>query len=188
MSTNADPYSQAVQEFRRRKDAHFKAGQGPLSADVLAEFSGLSYYAPDAAWTFTVLLETLPQDASAEFVLQTNTGEPRTMARYGRVRVPLPGGEHSLSVFTPLGEETPARVFIPFRDATSGQETYGAGRYLDAPVARSAEGGLLVNVDFNLAYHPYCAYGDGWTCPLPPQENVLPEAVRAGEKLPTPAA
>lgn len=185
MSGPADPYSQAVQEFRSRKDAHFKAGQGPLQAEVLADFRGLSYYAPDPAWAFTVLLETLPEDASAEFVLQTNTGDSRTMARYGQVRVPFPGGEQSLSVFTPLGEEAPARVFIPFRDATSGQETYGAGRYLDAPITRAASGGLLVNVDFNMAYHPYCAYGDGWTCPLPPRENMLPEAVRAGEKLPT---
>ncbi|MFD1732513.1 DUF1684 domain-containing protein [Deinococcus malanensis] len=172
MTSNADPYSQAVQEFRSRKDAHFKAGQGPLEPAALPDFTGLSYFAPDPAWTFTVPLEPLPQDASAEFILQTNTGETRTMARYGRVQVPLPGGEHSLSVFTPLGEEAPARVFIPFRDATSGQETYGAGRYLDAPVGRDSDGGLLVNVDFNMAYHPYCAYGDGWTCPLPPRERA----------------
>ena len=74
-------------------------------------------------------------------------------------------------------------MFVPFRDGTSGQETYGAGRYLDAPLARTPQG-LRVSLDFNLAYHPYCAYADGWTCPLPPRENWLPEPVRAGERLP----
>ncbi|MFC6801419.1 DUF1684 domain-containing protein [Deinococcus caeni] len=86
------------------------------------------------------------------------------------------------------GDERPERVFIPFRDATSGAAeggTYGAGRYLDAPLDRQLGGeGALVRVDFNLAYHPYCAYGDGWTCPLPPRENWLPDAVTAGERLP----
>ncbi|MFC4638573.1 DUF1684 domain-containing protein [Deinococcus hohokamensis] len=184
----APGYVEAVQDFRARKDAHFAAGQGPIDPAGLADFHGLSYYPPDPAWAFTAALEPAPQDESAEFTLETNTGEQRTMARFGRVTVELPGGARTLSVFSPLGEEAPARVFIPFRDATSGQETYGAGRYLDAPVGRGEAGELLVQVDFNMAYHPYCAYSDGWTCPLPPSENVLGEPVRAGEKLPGPQA
>lgn len=180
------PYAEAVLDFRRRKDEHFAAGKGPVDA---ATFHGLRYYPPDPAWAFSVpLTPTLPGPA-AEFTLDTNTGQPRTMALYGTVTLPLPDGERTLSVFAPLGEEVPQRVFIPFRDATSGPETYGAGRYLDAPLTRSGsvqdgDGDALVSLDFNLAYHPYCAYGDGWTCPLPPRENVLPVAVRAGERLP----
>ncbi|MDV6373384.1 DUF1684 domain-containing protein [Deinococcus arenicola] len=178
-------------DFRRRKDEHFAAGRGPVDT---ASFHGLRYYPPDQAWAFNVLLKPTPAGQGAEFTLETNTGQPRTMALYGTVTLPLLGGEHILSVFAPLGDERPARVFIPFRDTTSGQDTYGAGRYLDAPLARSeadqpgegqlGEGEALVSVDFNLAYHPYCAYGDGWTCPLPPPENVLPMAVQAGERLP----
>jgi uncharacterized protein (DUF1684 family) len=175
------PYEEAVLDFRRRKDEHFAAGNGPVDA---ATFHGLRYYPPDPAWTFSVPLTFALPGPEAEFTLETNTGQPRTMALYGTVTLPLPGGEHILNVFAPLGEETPARVFIPFRDATSGGDTYGAGRYLDAPLARNEDGDALVSVDFNLAYHPYCAYGDGWTCPLPPRENVLPVAVRAGERLP----
>ncbi len=178
-------------DFRRRKDEHFAAGRGPVDA---ATFHGLRYYPPDQAWAFNGPLTLTPPGPAAEFTLETNTGQPRTMALYGTVTLSLPGGEHILSVFAPLGEQTPQRVFIPFRDATSGQETYGAGRYLDAPLARAEAGQMgesealvseaLVSVDFNLAYHPYCAYGDGWTCPLPPPENVLPVAVQAGERLP----
>lgn len=178
-------YAEAVLDFRARKDAHFAAGKGPVDA---ALFTGLSYFAPDAAWNFTVPLTVWPQDASSEFTLETNTGQPRVMARFGTVALSLPGGERTLAVFAPLGEDAPARVFIPFRDATSGTETYGAGRYLDAPLQRSEDGVVWADVDFNMAYHPYCAYGDGWTCPLPPRENWLPEGVRVGEKLPSPLA
>ena len=177
-------YAAEVLDFRRRKDEHFAAGRGPLAAEALPEFGGLSYYAPDLSWRFVLPLLPLETDApTAETLLATNTGATRFMAKLGEVLVPLPGGEHALNVFAPLGEEEPARAFIPFRDATSGHETYGAGRYLDAPLHRE-NGEVWVEVDFNLAYHPYCAYGDGWTCPLPPAENVLPLPVEAGERLP----
>lgn len=101
------------------------------------------------------------------------------MALIGTVQLPLPDGTvQELQVFGPLGDEKRHSGFIPFRDETSGTETYVAGRYVDAPL----QGGLL-RVDFNRAYHPYCAYDDGWTCPLPPGQNRIRAAVRAGEKL-----
>ena len=68
-------------------------------------------------------------------------------------------------------------LFIPFRDATSGKETYGAGRYVEAEPL----GGGRFTLDFNRAYNPYCAYNDAWRCPLPPSENWLAVAIRAGE-------
>ncbi|GHF52531.1 hypothetical protein HNQ07_003182 [Deinococcus metalli] len=175
-------YDEAVLDFRRRKDEHFAAGRGPVRPET---FTGLTYYPPDEAWAFRVPLHPAP-DGGAPFTLDTNTGQPRTMSALGTVTLPLPGGERTLTVYAPLGEERPQRVFIPFRDATSGEETYGAGRYLDAPLADDGE--LWVDVDFNMAYHPYCAYGDGWTCPLPPASNRLPDAVRAGERLAPPSA
>ena len=68
---------------------------------------------------------------------------------------------------------------MPFRDATSGHETYGGGRYLDLPVAPMGHYVL----DFNRAYHPYCVYSEAYSCPLPPAENTMALAVRAGERL-----
>ncbi len=184
MSDPISDYAAAVSDFRRRKDEHFAAGRGPIAPEALPDFRGLSYHPPDPAWRFVLPLEEVQGDAAAaEFVLDTNTGTPRFMARLGEVAVPLPGGEHRLTVFAPLGEEHPARAFVPFRDRTSGQTTYGAGRYIDAPLRRE-DGETWVDLDFNLAYHPYCAYGDGWTCPLPPAGNTLPVPVEAGEKLP----
>lgn len=179
--TNTTPHAEAVLDFRRRKDEHFAAGRGPLSGAALAAFRGLSYYPPDVAWALSVPVERA--DGGEEVVLGTNTGDTRVMARLGTAAVPLPGGTHTLTLYAPPGDPAPARVFVPFRDATSGRETYGAGRYLDAPLAVSAQE-VRVQLDFNLAYHPYCAYGDGWTCPLPPRGNWLGEAVRAGERLP----
>ncbi|MBB5235436.1 hypothetical protein HNQ09_002893 [Deinococcus budaensis] len=173
-------WTEALLDFRRRKDEHFAAGKGPVPAGALGDFHGLSYFAPDPGWAF--VLPVAPGDGG-EVPLATNTGEARPMARFGTVTLELPGGPHALTLYAPPGDETPARVFVPFRDGTSGQETYGAGRYLDAPLARTPQG-LRVSLDFNLAYHPYCAYADGWICPLPPRENWLPEPVRAGERLP----
>ena len=175
-------YAETVADFRRRKDEHFASGRGPMAAETLGDFQGLSYYPPDPAWSFTVPVERAD---GAEVTLGTNTGEPRVMARFGTATVELPGGPQTLTLYAPPGDEAPAQVFVPFRDAMSGTETYGAGRYLDALLIR-VEDGLEVQLDFNLAYHPYCAYGEGWTCPLPPRENWLPEAVRAGERLPNP--
>lgn len=173
---------EALADFRRRKDEHFKSGRGPLQGEALAQFSGLSYFPAAPEWQFILPLQDTTE--TAEFTLDTNSGEARHMALLGTVNVPLPDGEtHALQVFAPLGEENPQRVFIPFRDLTSGEQTYGAGRYLDAPLLDGNEGRLVV-VNFNLAYHPYCAYGEGWVCPLPPAQNRLNVAVNAGEKLP----
>jgi uncharacterized protein (DUF1684 family) len=70
-------------------------------------------------------------------------------------------------------------LFLPFRDATSGRETYGAGRYLEVDPP-DADGRVVV--DFNLAYNPYCAYNPDWSCPIPPGENWLDVPIRAGER------
>ena len=74
------------------------------------------------------------------------------------------------------GNET---LFVPFLDATSGSETYGAGRYLDVPV----EDDGTYSIDFNLAYHPSCVYDAKFSCPLTPAENRLPVRIEAGERL-----
>ncbi|WP_216320337.1 DUF1684 domain-containing protein [Deinococcus aestuarii] len=182
MVTAGEAHARALADFRRRKDEHFASGRGPITGAELAGFRGLSYYPPDPAWALTA--PALRADG-AEVTLGTNTGETRVMARFGTATADLPGGPHTFTLYAPPGENFPERVFVPFRDATSGPETYGAGRYLDAPLVRAPEGeGMLVHLDFNLAYHPYCAYGEGWTCPLPPRENWVDQPVPAGERLP----
>jgi uncharacterized protein (DUF1684 family) len=95
------------------------------------------------------------------------------MARAGIVRFPLDQREVTLATYE-QGDD----LFIPFRDATSGVDTYGAGRYVEAfPL-----GDDRYLLDLNLAYNPYCAYNEDWSCPLPPRENWLDVPIRAGER------
>ncbi len=71
-------------------------------------------------------------------------------------------------------------LFLPFTDLTSGEESYGGGRYIDLETTGIINNRLVI--DFNKAYNPYCTYSDGYNCPIPPRENDLPVAIRAGEK------
>lgn len=169
-----------LHDFRRRKDAHFASGRGPIHGEALEAFTGLSYYPPDPDLVFRLPLE---RSSGAEVTLQTSSGELRQMQEFGTVLVPFDPTEATLTLYAQPGEEAPRSLFLPFRDAGSGSESYGAGRYLDVPTFRH-EDQLWVSLDFNLAYHPYCAYGEGWTCPLPPAGNWLQAVVRAGERLP----
>ena len=168
----------ALLSFRARKDDHFRSGRGPVAAPDLPSFSGLAYFAPDPAWNLT-----LPVNAR---LLNWSRCPPPPPARRGGLS---PGArspcqhhlstQETLTLYAREGDDAPETLFVPFRDATSGQTTYGAGRYLDAPLV-----GEQVTLDFNRAYQPYCAYSDAWTCPLPPAENWLRVKVEAGEKLP----
>ena len=107
--------------------------------------------------------------------MQTSTGDEQSYYRLGTVEFEVEGQPARLAVYKSAQHD---ELFLPFRDATSGKETYGAGRYLE-PV-ESSDGKLLV--DFNLAYNPYCAYSEHYSCPLPPLENWLKVPIRAGEK------
>lgn len=120
-----------------------------------------------------------PGQRPGRLTLATSDGRARPASRVGTLRFVVPGGEGVLSVFR-LDDVPEARLFLPFRDAAAGAETYGAGRYVEV---RPLPGGL-VEVDFNRAYNPDCAYGIAASCPLAPAENTLPFPVRAGEMAP----
>jgi uncharacterized protein len=175
-----NPAATDLADLRRRKDAYFASGNGPIQGEALEKFTGLSYYPPDPQMVFQLALE---RGDGQEITLATSTGEPRQRQKFATALVPFASGEATLTLYAQPGEEQPSSLFLPFRDAGSGPESYGAERYLDVPVAwRDAQ--AWVSLDFNLAYHPYCAYSDAWVCPLPPAENWLTEHVRAGERLP----
>ena len=115
--------------------------------------------------------------------LTTSDLRARPASRVGSFRFRLPGGEGVLTVFR-LDDAAEPHLFLPFRDAAAGSESYAAGRYVEI---QQLAGGL-VEVDFNRAYNPDCAYGITASCPLTPAENTLPFAVRAGEMAPPPGA
>jgi uncharacterized protein (DUF1684 family) len=162
--------------FRQAKDEFFQSSpQSPLSPEQQEHFGGLSYYEPDPALVFDLQPEQFGEKAHVK--MQTSTGETRSYLRWGKVTFQVAGEEASLTLyFTPGTLE----FFVPFTDATSGTETYGAGRYLE--LGRLPDG--KVHLDFNMAYNPYCAYAPQWSCPIPPRENRLKVPIRAGEKNP----
>ena len=112
--------------------------------------------------------------------MPTSSGEVRKEERVGVLEFRLKGQPLTLSAFHEAGSPDMTHLFVPFRDLTSGTETYQAGRYLD--LERTPTG--LYNIDFNRAYHPYCYYNSKFDCPYPPAENRLTIPVRAGERLP----
>ncbi len=140
----------------------------------------------DPAWRLAAPLLPAPASlASTSLDLPSSgTGAP-PLRRLGTVELGLPGGTWTLSVF--WLEEYAGGLFLPFRDATAGHETYGAGRYLldtakGADLGTDPRTGDLV-LDLNFAYQPSCAFDPRWVCPLAPSENVLPIPIRAGERI-----
>jgi uncharacterized protein (DUF1684 family) len=161
-----------VAELRRMKDEFFaRGGDSPLSDEQRASFTGLRYFDVDPDLRFEVTIER-GADAHSE-VVQTSDGSVQHLARAGTLRFDVGGSDVALIAYD-QGHE----LFIPFRDATSGDETYGAGRYVEAHPL----GDDRYELDLNTAYNPYCAYNDAWSCPLPPRDNWLDVPIRAGEK------
>jgi uncharacterized protein (DUF1684 family) len=135
-------------------------------------FRGLAYFPENQA---LVIRANVDRNVEPGVVrMATTKGQEQACRRYGLVRFEVYGEPAQVTLYSADG---PHELFLPFRDATSGRETYGAGRYLDL----HAHGDQVV-VDFNYAYNPYCAYNPDWSCPLPPSENWLKAAICAGEK------
>jgi len=159
-----------IAEIRRMKDEFFaRAGDSPLTNEQRASFAGLRYFPHDPRFRFEAVLT---RAGGAHEEIQTSDGSVQHLARAGDLGFQLDGRDIVLAAYE-QGDE----LFVPFRDATSGSETYGAGRYVEA----HALGGDRYDLDFNAAYNPYCAYNEDWTCPLPPRSNWLDVPIRAGE-------
>jgi uncharacterized protein (DUF1684 family) len=160
-------------EFRKHKDEFFKSGpDSPLSPEQRRRFKGLEYYPENKALRFDVTVKKF--DKPEKVQMQTSTGQVQTFNKYGTFDFKVDGQTATLTVYSSREDD----AFVPFADATSGQETYGAGRYLELDWL----GNDRFHVDFNLAYNPWCAYSPHYSCPLPPGENRLKVPIRAGEK------
>ncbi len=171
---DAETWKRALLGFREKKDVFFRTDpDSPFAHDQ--EFFGLKYFEPDPAFRFETQLHRNP--APPGVVMATSKGTRQLFNDVGHFEVPLEGRPIRLGAFQSAEREDPS-IFIPFRDATSGKESYGAARYLDLEVEHDDRYAL----DFNYAYNPYCAYSEAYSCPLPPRENWLGVAVRAGEK------
>jgi uncharacterized protein (DUF1684 family) len=177
-----------LQRFRQARDELFRTHpQSPLSIEARARFQGLQYFAADPSFRIRCRLD--PAETSDPIEIDTG-GEDGviTYRRAGRLRFSVGGQACHLTVFRLIGYG--GGLFLPFRDATSGTETYGGGRYLfdtikntDGLALELRAGSPEVTIDFNYAYNPSCVYDVRWACPLAPRENWLTVPVPAGERL-----
>jgi uncharacterized protein (DUF1684 family) len=172
------PYVDEIGAERGAKDRMLgAAGDSPVKAEQRQQFLPLAYFAVDEG--FRVPAQLAPSLGDPALEMPTSRGERRQMRRAGQLKFSVKGQELTLTAFVEASDRQMNRLFVPFRDATNGIETYPAGRYLD--LDRTATG--LYDLDFNRAYHPYCYYNASYDCPYPPAENRLAMPIRAGERV-----
>jgi uncharacterized protein (DUF1684 family) len=173
-------HAERVQQSRVAKDEAFRlSADSPIPEAERATFTGLSYFPIDPTYNVPA---SIVEDRSAEPViieLATSQNTIDRLARVGTITFRLHGNSYSLTAFATAADGL-NRLFVPFGDLTNRQETYGGGRYLN--LNRTPTG--LYDLDFNMAFNPNCVYDVRWTCPLPPPENRLQVAIRAGERMP----
>jgi len=173
-------YVARIGAARLEKEAFFKtASESPVPESRKGELLPLAYYPIDPSYNVPAALK--PSDDDATVMMPTSAGTADPMRRAGTLEFTVMGQTMRLAAFAPAAARTIDRLFVPFRDLTSGTETYAAGRYLD--LDRTATG--IYQLDFNRAYNPNCYFDPLWVCPLPPRENHLQIAVAAGERIKT---
>jgi uncharacterized protein (DUF1684 family) len=167
--------------WRSSRDELFRSHtQSPIPEKERGDFTGLGYFDYDPA--YRVLAKVTPAEEET-FEIPVSDGSTMRFVRFGIGSFTLKGEPSELELYWLEGYG--GGVFVPFRDATSGRSTYGAGRYLLDTVKGADLGaeGHELHFDFNFAYNPSCSYDTAWACPLAPPPNHLSTEVRAGEKL-----
>jgi uncharacterized protein (DUF1684 family) len=165
-----------LEEERTQKDDFMARHRESPFISSRVPFHDLRYFPPDAAFRVTARLERLP--APAEAYLRTNRDGSAVMRYLGDLHFSIGRTAVHLRLYH-AGEGVGTAVFVPFRDSTSGKDSYGPGRYLTLELNETDR----YDLDFNRAFNPYCAYTDEFECAFPPSENDLPVAIRAGEKV-----
>ncbi len=176
-----DDFAETLTAERAETDAEFlDPNESPLDPRAQGVFDGLAYFEPDPAFAVVATFERTPD--ARPFDMATTDGATRPYVSYGVFHFMLDGTAYTLHGYHSVDAPRDS-LFVPFKDATNGAETYGGGRYLDVPIPGSEETVL----DFNRAYNPYCAFSLRYSCPLPPSENWLDVRIEAGEQAPPPA-
>ena len=154
--------------------------ESPLTKGDLKKFKALDFYPVDMQYCITAKFVRTPNEKP--FAMPTTTSRKPMYVKFGEIRFTLKGKECRLDVFQSLDliklEGYKDALFLPFTDLTSGNGSYGGGRYIDIKQPK----GDTIAIDFNTAYNPYCAYNHTYSCPIPPSQNDLQVEVKAGVK------
>ena len=173
-------YAETIANHREEYKADFlKDERSPLQEDDLPN---LRFFEPDENYRITCTFNRTPDEKP--FDLPTYSGITKPYRKYGTLAFELNGQKLSLAVYQsmkhlshPLYRD---HLFLPFRDLTNDEATYGGGRYIDLKISEVESPEILL--DFNKCYNPWCGYSDGYNCPIPPSENSLEVEILAGEK------
>lgn len=176
-------FKRQIAEHRTQYKADFKKEDYSPFFNNPEYLKKMKFYPPKEAYSIPGRIELTPE--AKPFELATYSGMTKPFRQYAWVIFTLEGVEKKLAVYQSLNTiKIPGYqdyLFLPFKDVTSGSKTYGGGRYLDFKSSDIREG--ILHLDFNKAYNPYCAYSDGYNCPIPPVENHMDLAIKAGEKM-----
>lgn len=174
-----DDWIDAIEAQRSQKDRYFREDpRTPVPEDERDDFEGLEYFPVDPDYRYEVELDRY--DEPEPVVVGTSSDGEQEYLAWGEFAIEVDGASVTVTAYKGTRDED--RLWVPFRDETSGEETYGAGRYLDLePEHHRTDDGTWI-LDFNEAYNPTCAYSDHYECPLPPMDNWLDVRIEAGEK------
>lgn len=176
----AQDFKAEIEKHREEYKAEFlKSANAPLKQE---DFDYLRFYEPNEK--FKVKSKFVATKRGKPFELPTSAGKTKTYVKFGELRFQIDKKKYKLAVYQSLGLKIIPQyrdyLFIPFKDLTNGKESYGGGRYLDLRMKQLESDKIYL--DFNKAYNPYCAFSEGYSCPIPPKENHLKIAIEAGEK------
>ncbi|UAM98686.1 DUF1684 domain-containing protein [Polaribacter litorisediminis] len=172
-------------EYQQRLNANYKdASKSPLKKKDLKNFKGLDFFPVDD--TFIVAAKLIKTENAPTFEMATNTDRKAMYKEYGVLKFSLKGKDFELTVYKSQDELEDEKykddLYLAFTDNTSGNESYGAGRYMDLKVTDEQLDGTII-LNFNNTYNPYCAYNEMFSCPLTPKKNHLDIEVKAGIKV-----
>lgn len=174
-----EAYIKKIEDFRAKKNDEMKNDpSSPFNFKGKVEFHNLNYFDVDPAFVFmSKLSEYEKKDTVTIFGTK---GEPRKAVRIGYVQFNREGKNYKISVYEGTAKTGQTYHSIWFTDLTTNKESYGVGRYLDFELV--SDPNYLYEVDFNLAYNPYCAYSSNYSCAIPTKEDFIPVEINAGEK------
>jgi uncharacterized protein (DUF1684 family) len=184
MDVDVDTWRNELESYREQKDEQFEEPHNsPLGPEDRRDFDGLEYFAPDPEYRVEATVERVESDETV--AMETTADGEQLYERTARLEFGIPDQRGELTGQTLVGyrrvDQGAGTLFVPFRDKTTGQQTYPAGRYMELHHDGALEDGVTFTLDFNLAYNPFCAYSNAYECPLPPRENWLDVAISAGE-------
>lgn len=171
-------YLQTIQKVRKDKNREFKGRNSPLDEGVRPKFDSLDHFPANPDYKFFADLEVY--ESPETYPMQMTGGEAEPYFKFGKATFEIEGKPYSLTLFKKVKEEGQPQLFVPFTDKTNGFETYGGGRFIDLPMPGTNAAGI--EIDFNKAYNPFCAYNSEYNCPVPPADNRLPIKIPVGEK------